>query len=304
MSHGRSIRIFLADGSASGIRHAEVVNWTGQAIVCPRGRISELSEWSESQKPGVYILVGDDPDATRPLAYIGEAENVLDRLRTHVRDETKEYWDQVVFFTSKDENITKAHVKYLEARLCEIAREVGRVTLKNGTDPRRPRLPKADVAAMEEFIGPARLLLASLGFSVLQPITRKNESNGTALSGPSGPLADIPLVFAIPKREVEAKGSSTDEGFVVLAGSFGEGRVRTSLSKGWRMLRDDLLADGSIVMDGDRIAFARDVLFKSPSAAASVIAGHACNGRVSWRDATGRTLGELEEELLSRRMSD
>ena len=165
MAHGRSIRIYLADGSASGIRHAEVVNWTGQAIVCPRARIAELSSWLESQRPGVYMLIGDDPEGTRPLAYIGEAENVLTRLKTHTKDDTKEFFDQVVFFTSKDENLTKSHVKYLEARMVTIALQVDRVTLKNGNAPNLPALPRADRDAMEEFLGPARLLLAALGGS-------------------------------------------------------------------------------------------------------------------------------------------
>jgi hypothetical protein len=291
MSHGRSIRIYLADGSASGIRHAEVVNWTGQALVCPRARVPELADWEEAQRPGVYMLVGDDPDGVRPLMYIGEAEHVLDRLRQHASDRGKDFWDQVVLFTSKDANLTKSHVKYLESRLVELAREIGRVSMMNANTPPRPSLPRADRDAMEEYLGPARLLLAALGFTALQPLARRPE---TGVEGPTGPLAQIELRFVVPKRGVDARGHLTDEGMVVLRGSRGDSKVRDSLSKGWRALREQLITDGTIRDTGAGIVFERDTLFSSPSAASGVLSGGVWNGRQGWRSAAGVTLAELE----------
>ena len=296
MSHGRSIRIYLADGSAAGIRHAEVVNWTGQAIVCPRTRVAELKGWEEAQRPGVYLLVGDDPEGTRPLVYIGEAEHVLDRLKQHVADEKKDFWDQVVLFTSKDANLTKAHVKYLESRIVELVREIDRARLSNGNTPPRPSLPRADQDAMEEFLGPARLLLAALGFTALQPLARRAADNSV---GPSGPLAHIELRLVVPKRQTDARGHQTDEGFVVVAGSKGDGTLRDSLQKGWRALREELVADGSIRTTPTGIEFARDVLFASPSAAASVTMGGVWGGRTGWKTADGVTLADLEGGLAA-----
>jgi hypothetical protein len=296
MSHGRTIRIYLADGSAAGIRHAEVVNWTGQAVVCPRARVAELKGWEEAQRPGVYLLVGDDPEGTRPLVYVGEAEHVLDRLKQHVADEKKDFWDQVVLFTSKDANLTKAHVKYLESRIVELAREIDRTRLYNGNTPPRPSLPRADRDAMEEFLGPARLLLAALGFTALQPLARIASN---AAEGPSGPLADVELRLSIPKRGVDARGHLTDEGLVVRSGSKGDRTVRSTLSKGWVAMRSELLADGSVMDTGTVIEFKRDVLFASPSAAASLVAGGSWNGRAGWKNADGVTLGELEGGLAA-----
>ena len=296
MAHGRSIRIYLADGSASGIRHAEVVNWTGQAIVCPRTRFVELKEWDESQRPGVYMLAGDDPEGSRPLVYVGEAENVQDRLKTHLKDAKKDFWDQVVLFTSKDANLTKAHVKYLESRIVELMRQIGRVKLANGNTPPRPSLPRADSDAMEEYLGPARLLLAALGFTWLQPLARRG---GGDEPGPTGPLADLLLYFQLPKRGVDARGHSTDEGLVVLGGSKGDSKVRSSLSKGWKAAREDLIADGSIVDNGQRVEFTRDVLFSSPSAAAAIVAGGVWNGRSGWKDEQGKSLAELEHARVA-----
>lgn len=295
MGHGKTIRIFLADGSASGIRHAEVVNWTGQAIVCPRGRIGELQEWEESQRPGVYMLHGDDPEGSRPMVYIGEAENVHDRLKSHVKDPKKEFFDRVVLFTSKDANLTKAHVKYLESRMVEIAREVDRVTLANSNTPPRPSLPRADAHAMEEFLGPARMLLSALGFSALQALAKKEGKDDV---GSSGPLSGIELSLVVKKRHAQARGFSTDEGFVVTAGSLGSFDTLPTLSKGWHAERDELIADGAIAVEGAQIRFTRDVLFSSPSAAASIVVGGTRNGRISWKASGGRTLKDLEEALL------
>ena len=89
MPQGKSIRIYLADGTVTGIRHAEVVNWTGQAIICPRTRVGELGQWEEVTRPGVYVLFGIDPETGQPLAYVGEAENVYERLQQHLG--TKEF---------------------------------------------------------------------------------------------------------------------------------------------------------------------------------------------------------------------
>ena len=296
-SYGKTIRIYLADGSPTGIKHAELVNWTGQALVCPRGRVGELLQWAESQRPGVYILLGEDESGTKSMAYIGEAENVLLRLQAHIKG--KDFWDEVVFFTSKDQNLTKAHVRYLEARMVELASTAGRVTLGNSTAPQQPSLPRSDRDAMEEFLEPARVLLGALGFPILQPFVKNVSGTAGKEIGGDGPLSGVALYFDVPKRQVKAQGVATDEGFVVRAGSLGSGKVRESLSPGWSELRTELIKQGKIECTDKQIHYTVDVLFKSPSAAAAVTAGGVWNGRQGWKTSNGTTLKELEEELVA-----
>lgn len=124
MSIGKTIRIFLATGSVTGVRHAEIVNWTGQALSCPRPQLKSLASWQEVSKPGIYFLFGDDPETGSTALYIGEAENIYDRLLHHLSN--KDFWNEVVLFTSKDENLTKAHVKFLESNLVQIATQASR----------------------------------------------------------------------------------------------------------------------------------------------------------------------------------
>lgn len=293
-NHGRTVRIYLADGSPTGIRHAEVVNWTGQAIVCPRARIGELSSWTESQRPGVYILIGEDPALSTPLAYVGEAENVWTRLKQHVA--FKDFWDQTVFFTSKDENLTKAHVKYLESRVVALALEAKRIKLEIGASPTMSNLPRPDRDAMEAFLEPARILLGSLGFNFLEPVRKPKPGNDKASD--NGPLSHITLYLKLEKRGISAEGTVTDEGFVVVKGSIAEKNPRKSFGSTYAKRRLELIEQGVLAEFGHRLKFTQDVLFTSPSAAAAIVCAGARNGRESWKDVHGTTLAKVEEKLV------
>lgn len=299
--HGKNIRIYLSDGTVSGIRHAEIVNWTGQALSCPRNKISELSGWPESKRPGVYFLFGTDEQTIQQNVYIGEAENVYDRLLNHVAN--KEFWNEVIFFTNKDENLTKSHVKYLEARLIELANLAGRYQLENSNSPQAPLIPKGDRDAMEEFIDQARILLGVLGHRALESLA-KHEKQPTPKT--EAPLAPIQLSIVNPAEElfslnvkgVHALSVRTDEGIVVLSGSYALKETKPSLSEAYRKLKEQLIAQGILVEEGQHYKFAKDHLFSSPSQAAAIIVGYAINGRESWRTNKGISLGSVEEQAL------
>uniref|UniRef100_UPI0026370576 GIY-YIG nuclease family protein n=1 Tax=Flavobacterium sp. TaxID=239 RepID=UPI0026370576 len=147
---GKSIRIYLKDGSVSGIRQAEVVNHTIQALSSPRNKLSDLNKYfqKESNRPGVYFLIGED-DNNKTTVYIGESENVWDRLKSH--DLKKDFWSEVIVFTSKDDNLTKSHVKFLESRLISIAISADRYAVSNSISPNLSSLPLADQDSMEDF---------------------------------------------------------------------------------------------------------------------------------------------------------
>lgn len=285
MAAGRSIRIFLSTGEVTGIRHAELVNWTGQAIVAPRTRLDELEHWHEEVlRPGVYLLVGAEGANEREV-YIGEGENVLKRIR---QQGTKEFWQEVVLFTSKDENLTKAHVKFLEHRLIEKAKDVGRYRVVNGNEPAETALPRADRAAMEEFLDNIEVLLGALGHRVFVPL----------VAAPAGPSALERFRFAV--RNAEAFGAPSDEGFIVFKGSTGLRRSNDSMRSGNMALKEELLASGKLVKDGDLLRFQEDVLFGTPSQAGSMVNGTSCNGRTSWkRVRDGWSLNDIELDELS-----
>ena len=328
MPLGRSIRIYLSDGSVAGIRHGEIVNWTGQAISCPRARFPELQDWPEAKKPGVYFLFGTDDETGQEAVYIGEAEVVLDRLATHVSG--KDFWAEVIAFTSKDDNLTKGHVRYLESRLVQQAVEAGRYAVKNAAYPNLPTLPRADSDAMEEFLEATRVLLGVLGHRVLEPMLSPappavaratapapgpvpvpvpvpESSTNVAPSTPAppatppvtSPAIGIATNFKLSDRTLRAQATRTDEGLVVLKDSQAAATEQQSLSLSNRSIRARLVQAGVLVRDGNTLRFTRSQLFNSPSQAACVVVGYSINGRDAWRLPDGTTYGSYEERALS-----
>lgn len=284
---GRSIRIFLATGEVTGIRHAELVNWTGQAIVCPRNRLDELEGWQEEvRRPGVYLMVGAEGPGEREV-YIGEGEDALKRVRQHIG--TKEFCQEVVLVTSKDANLTKAHVKYLEYRLIQKAKEIGRYKVVNGNDATESALPRADRAAMEEFIENIEILLGALGHRIFVPLA----------AAPAKPEAIERFRFTV--RDAVAYGAPVDDGFIVFQDSTGLKRSNDSMGPGNIAMKDELLASGKLSVEGDLVRFTENVLFGTPSQAGTMINGTSCNGRISWkRVRDNKPLNEIEqEEVLS-----
>jgi hypothetical protein len=164
--NGKQVKLFLVDGTPGGLTTAEITNWTGSVLSARRSDLAELLRREEAERTGAYLLLGEDEDAVGDTrCYVGEADVVATRLRAQL---DKPFWSQVVLITSKDTNLTKSHVRYLESRLIELAQQAGRVTLENGTTPPRPRLPEADVSDMEYFLGELQIVLPVLGVNVIR----------------------------------------------------------------------------------------------------------------------------------------
>lgn len=295
MGIGRTIRIYLKDGSVSGIKHAEIVNWTGQAVSVPRALVKSLDDWSDqTQRTGVYFLFGFD-DRGRSMAYIGEAENVYTRLQDHVSN--KDFWNEVVIFTSKDENVTKSHSKYLESRLAQIARSVDRYQLQNGNRPQIPSLPRGDRDAMEEFISNLKLLLGVIGHKVLEPLahvdTLGQDVLNVDINETRETISELQLFYKT--RSVDAKAVVTNEGFVVLAGSKISTSIAKKLPSGILANRNKLINQG-IIKEGE---FLKNYLFSSSSQAACVVSGQSRNGKDCWKNDKNQSLKEIENNESS-----
>lgn len=291
MPFGKTVRIFLPDGAVTGVRHAEISNRTGQALACPRSRLDELKNWPEASKPGVYILLEARLGDSKPKAYIGESENVAERLLTH--DRKKEFWNEAVIISNKDDNLTKSHVKYLESRIEALASSADRYYLDNGSTPTRSSLSRSDRDTMEELLEDIRLFLGTLGYSILEPLLKspappKVAGAAAAESGTSGELEFTVHGFV-------AKGVQTDEGFVLKKGSTASKTNSDSLNKKLAKLKEQLIADGRISVEATCLRFTEDILMSSSSYAAALIAGTSRSGPQSWFDASGRSLKDIEE---------
>lgn len=149
MIFGKTIKLFLIDGEPGGRLTCELSNWTGKAYKIPRVKIKDCTDRPDLTNPGVYLLFGRD-ETSKDLVYIGEAEVVYNRLTQHLTQ--KDFWNEAIIFISKDENLNKAHIKYLESRLFDIAKSVNRYFVANSTTPTQSSISESDTAEMEEFI--------------------------------------------------------------------------------------------------------------------------------------------------------
>ncbi len=307
MKQGRSIRLFLVDGTPNGLLTAEIVNWTGHALTGPRSKLKELIKRKECGRTGVYFLVGPDPDnPMRPQVYIGESDDVAARLTQHNRPEGKagkggkDFWERVCLVTSKDENLTKAHVKFLESRLIALAGQSGGCLLLNGTAHDYGNLPESDRADMAFFTEQIRIILPVLGFDFLRDqqklaerLKQQNDEHQPAVT----------FVMEIPKYDITAEAREVDGELVVLAGS----RARKTWSSkstyaSYQALYNELKDSGVLAADSSgHIHFTTDQAFSSPSAAAAVISGRPANGRTTWLEKTTRkTYGEWQSEQVEQ----
>jgi len=302
MSQGRSIRLFLVDGTPNGLLTAEIMNWTGHVLNGPRSKLAELVQRPECARTGVYFLVGPDPeDSLRTRVYIGESDDVAQRLKAHNRPEAqggKDFWERVCLVTSKDQNLTKAHVKHLESRLIHHAVAAGRCVLSNGTEHEYDGLPESDRADMAYFLEQIRIVLPVLGFDFLRELTK-----------PSGPMVGDTAIAVeqsprfrldIPKYGITAYAQEVDGEFFVLKGSHAR-KQWVGVAGGYQGLFQQLLADGVLAEDGtDHLTFGDDYAFNSPSAAAAVVSGRSANGRIVWSvDGTGQTYAAWQDQQLN-----
>ena len=291
-SSGRQIRLFLVDGTPSGIMTAEVMMWTGKALAAPRSRLGDLIHREEASRTGIYVLMGPDPDrANGWKCYVGEADSIGKRLPRHEDDDDKDFFDRVALVVSKDENLTKAHARYLESQLIRLTKEAGSVKLANGTDPEFALLPEADRSDMAFFHEQLRIVLPILGFDLFRPAQTPSNPDGTTQS----PIFELESVGA------NAAGRDSDLGFIVLAGSTARMKGTSSFPQGYRSMRDQFVADGKLVDDAQPgfYRFATDVAFPSPSAAATVVMARSANGTTEWKErGSGRSYRQWRSTQL------
>ena len=270
-----TIKIFLVNGTPNGLRTAELSNWSGKAVAAPRTELNELLKRPELNSPGVYFLTGSDPESDERAIYIGEAENVSSRLKNHV---SKDFWTNVAVFVSKDDNLTKAHIRYLEGVLIKAASDNNAAKVMNSVGS-GASLPESDEAEMEIFLKHALQLLSVLGVKEFDK----------TLESPTN-KSDI-LTFKI--KGVVATGKRTSNGFMVFKGSQAVRENRPS-AKWSKRKREELQEKGILETHGDHLVFSIDAEFGSPSTAASMVAGGASNGPASWKNEKGQSLKELE----------
>ena len=286
MIFGKTIKIFLIDGDPNGRMSCELSNWTGKAYKIPRIKIKECTDREDLVSTGVYLLFGKD-DEGKDQVYIGEAETILKRLNQHLTQ--KDFWHETIVFVSKDKNLNKAHIKYLENRLHDIAKTANRYKIENSITPTQSSISESDRAEMEEYIENIKMLVNTLGHKVFD---EKREFK---------PKQRQDLFYIKAARGADAQGEPTSDGFLVLKGSKATGTTVASMTQNFINLRNRLIEERVIVPKDDYYEFPDDYIFSSPSTAAAMVLGRNANGLTEWRLKEGTTLKEFESIEKSNR---
>ncbi|GIO97170.1 methionine sulfoxide reductase [Paenibacillus lautus] len=298
---GKKLTIFLVDGSETGPRTIEIGNWSGKAVYSQRSSLPKIIERQEFNRPGVYILKSmPNNDSYNERMYIGEAENLRKRLKQHLADSDRDF-TEIVAFISKDEMLTKSHIKYLESRIITLAKEAKTAEIDNTVQPELTTLPEADISDMEYFLDQIKLIFPVVNFMFLVPSTLKQSENATVLEQPSN---NSEMVYTVNSKKVAAKLIETEKGYVVLSGSQSSKTTSNSISEGWIKQRNKLIETGVLIDGGEFYIFKDNAIFSSISAATAVVLGRQAAGPVEWVDPAGRTFKQNQEKKFEGELNE
>ncbi|PCI23917.1 hypothetical protein COB57_06300 [Candidatus Peregrinibacteria bacterium] len=280
---GKTIQIYLTDGNPRGIRVADITSRTIQALLIPRSHLKEGLSRPEIEGVGIYLLFGETESSTKPLVYIGEAEDCKKRISQHNLSTSKINWNTALVITSKTLYFTKSHVKYLENYCYTSALNSGRFQLQNISTPTKSYIPDPVVADLMDIFETMKILVSTLGFPVFDIMSKKKTKHTLICEG----------------KGAKAFGNYTEDGLTVLKKSSANLLVTPSASPWISNYRKSLL-DGEIIFIKDGFyEFKEDYIFESVSRASSVILGRNSNGWSQWKYENGRTLDEVIRQDIS-----
>lgn len=268
------LQFILEEENPNGIIECQVDDWFGISYKIPRNKLKEASSLEYIKNTGVYILFGDDENTAEKIAYIGEAEDIYNRLSQH--NKNKDFWNECIVFVSKDNSLNKAHIKYIEHELYEMSKKARRYIIKNESNPTKSSLNNADEIRVEKFISKIKIIANMFGYKLFISLVDKNDKEGKTLH-----LTNNGIEYA--------HGMLTDEGFVVLKGSKVKEGVFESLSPSLKGFFDKERSSTDLV---DNV-YINDHLFSSPSMAAIAILGRNANGYTEWKNKDNVSLKKL-----------
>lgn len=273
---GKTVTTYLIDGDPKGTQYAFISNKICQMFVVPRSNLSYLNTQEKLQKPAFYILLGED-ETTKPQAYIGETENFRERVKDH--DSKKSFWQKALIFVSKDADMTKADVQYLEHKAIAEAKKANTFVLSdNKQTPKAPNLPEYQQDSMDEFFEDVKFLASFIGCNIFEVSQPKAEH-----------------LFYVKGRGCNAFGFYNSNGFTVLKDSIVANSCVPSLK--WKDKRDKLVQEYAILENGVW-KMNSDKTFSSPSTAADFCIGSSNNGWLVWKDKDGNTLDSVYRKQL------
>lgn len=272
----QTIQIFLPDGTATGVKEAELTNRLVKALLVPRTAMDKGAKRELSAYTGVYFLFGQD-DHGKDMIYIGEGENCWNRILQHHRK--KDFWTHCVMMVSKTDEYTKTDVKFLEHYCLKEANKVGRYCADNDTGSREPSIGEARKYDLLDNFDTIKILLTTLGYPVFVEV-RGDDINEEK--------------YFCKGKDAQGVMVLTDEGYVVLKGSKCN-LTETKTAGTWVVsIRKKLKDSGVLIEQSGVLEFVNDYKFNSASASAACLLARRANGWKEWKSKDGKTLDEIK----------
>lgn len=272
MSLGKTIQIFLPDGNPRSIKIAEITSRTVLAMLIPRAKLTEALNRKELKNVGIYFLIGDSEEGSRPLLYIGEAEDCNVRLKQ--QNKAKDFWNVALVVISKTQYFTKTHIKFLESFCYFEAEKALRFKIDNSTIPTKPFVSEPMEADLLDNFDTIKSLVATLGYPIFDQIKKPTKKD---------------LVFC-KSKDADASGEYTEDGMIVFKGSKCNLTEAPSAGRYVKNNRKKLLDEGILQLEKNVYIFQADYIFSSPTPAAVAVLGRRANGWTEWKYINGNTL--------------
>lgn len=281
-TRGKSINLYLMDGNVNGRIKCSLANWTGLCFKIPRTSLDLCKDRKELKQTGVYFLFGRNDQTDKNVVYVGQAsvrkngEGILNRLCEHNKNPDKDYWTEAIAITTSNDSLGPTEISYLEHTFCKLAKDAKRYEVKNGNDPTIGNLSEEKQSEMEDFIDYAKVIVGTLGHKVFVPLVEVDTNTDTGVS------------LYCKRGDSDAVGVLTSDGFVVKKGS----KISSSTTASCpdytinrRKQHKDIIGDDFIIKE--------DILFNTPSGAASFVTGSSANGNVEWKNSDGVALKNI-----------
>lgn len=274
----KTIKLFLLEGDPTGPKKVQLNNWSGLAFVIPRNKLEIVNQREELSKQCVYFLIGGT--SISPEVYVGEAENFQKRIPQH---QSKDFWNTVIVFSSKDENLSKAHIKFLEAAFIKDCQKANRAKLHNGNSPDGSKLSEEDQCDMAEFKDSIKFVLSTLGYTFHEIASEVNKNFEE---------------YFIKSKGLKARGLYSSEGIILLEGSQ-ISKVETPSIHGYlHNLRSEKIQEKVMIEKETFFEVQQKITFSSLSTAAGFVMGRSANGWTEWKNIEGKTIDEIERKSL------
>ncbi|WP_288593728.1 GIY-YIG nuclease family protein [uncultured Victivallis sp.] len=278
----KTIKIELLEGIPEGVRRAEFTTQLMRVLVVPRDKQDFLEKLPEAKFQAVYLIVGEDAHG-EPKVYIGKTRRMALRIKEHNKSGQHDFWQNVLYFVTKDNSLNSTEIEYLEWLLIRKATEAGNYKIDNNNKgcKEEPQVEPAKRADFADYYNQIVTLSAVLGHGAL--------FNKMQLETP---IAEI--IYHCNARGSDAKMAIRDGEYYVLAGSISPVGMTDSGARAAFIgpTRKKLKNTGLLKEQNGKLVFLQDYKFTTPSGAAGVVVGNPMNGWTTWKDASGKTLDE------------